>query len=219
MVGISGWKDRRIKLVKDKYGNDVVVFSGWENWEQYYKKYVNEFFWDKDENLVKLDPMFQWQWKQNYPELVVEDIIANRNAMDEMLNDDMRNWLYSILLYRGINKWLFVRYLLIRYKKLVADWRNGAWDRYLRWKKFYDMSYSRRFEMSANEWGKVNYMNGYCKGYYDAMRKVRANLKTLCTTPRYVVWNGGRVGFVVDNKIHQGWLELIKELYDVKFER
>jgi len=62
-------------------------------------------------------------------------------------------------------------------------------------------------------------MKGYWKGYYDAMQKVRADLKTLCCSPRYVVWNGSRPGFVVDKKVSKGWLRLIQELYDVKFEK
>ncbi len=32
MAGISGVKARRIELVKDKFGNDVVVFGGWNRW-------------------------------------------------------------------------------------------------------------------------------------------------------------------------------------------
>jgi len=211
MVGISGIKDRQIQLFKDKYGNDVIVFGGWENWEKYYEKYLDQ----------KLFPNEQWQWKQNYPELVVEDLVEifGTSLYDWWSEEDIRDIGYAELLKRGVNKWLFVRYMLIRYKKLVADWRNGAWDRYIRWKSLYDMAYPRRFEMSANEWGRINYMKGYWKGYYDAMRKVRADLKTLCCSPRYVVWNGSRPGFVVDKKVSKGWLRLIQELYDVRFEK
>lgn len=221
MVGISGNRGRQVELVK-KDGYEVVVFGGWPNWEKYFEKYVNLEFIDKDAKKVELRPELQWQWAQNYPELVVEDIVHNWK-MDSLWNefdtyDDIRDFAYGDLLYRGVNKWLMVRYLLVRYKKWVADERNEAWQRYERWNRLYSMV---DWGGGANiaELDKLSYMRGYWRGYYDAMRKVRADLKTMCMTPRYVIWNGVRPGVVVDEKISQGWLELVKRLYDVRFEK
>ena len=203
MVGISGRRDRQIQLFKDEYGNEVVVFGCWESWEEYYKRYWR----------VGLDPDYQWQWKQNYPELVVEDILSVWDRLNRKDEEWRRNWLYADLLKRGVNKWLFVRYMLIRYKKLVADWRNGAYNLMTK----YEGEIDKRWLGCDIFWNVYKY--GYWKGYYDAMRKVRADLKTMCITPRYVVWNGERPGFVVDRKISRGWLELVKKLYNVRFKK
>ena len=198
MVGVSGAKDRQIELARDELGNEVVVFGGWENWEHYYQEYIKH----------GLKPESQWQWKQNYPELVVEDIIDVFPLLKNKEQEYIRSWLYADLLFRGINKWLFVRYLLVRYKKLVAEWRNEAFENMGKYGK--------------PAWGvgtEIAYQYGYWRGYYEAMRKVRADLKTLCCTPRYVVWNGSKPGFVVDRKISRGWLNLVRNLYDIRFER
>ena len=196
MVGISGNLDRRITLTKDKYGNEVVVFSSWENWEKYYNKY-----WD-----LGLDPVYQTQWKQDFPELVVEDILTVWDRLNRKDENWRRDWLYGDLLKRGVNKWLFVRYMLIRYKKLVAEWRNEAYKKWEQWGRL------------RTKWSPL-YWSGYWRGYYDAMQRVRADLKTLCCSPRYIVWNGSKPGFAVDVKISRGWLSLIQSLYDVKFEK
>ena len=212
MVGISGNLDRQVALTKDKYGNEVVVFSGWENWEEYYAKYRN----------IGLDPIYQWQWKQNYPELVVEDIVANRKPLAGLSDDTARTWLYGDLLKRGINKWLFVRYMLIRYKKLVAEWRNEAYEKMSKHRdSFENKIYNIRSGHELPTWRITEkaYSYGYWKGYYDAMQRVRADLKTLCCSPRYIVWNGSKPGFAVDARISRGWLNLIKRLYDVRFEK
>lgn len=210
---------RQLNLVDDKYGNEVVVFGGWENWEEYYDRYLDLYFVDKDYKRVYLFPEYQWNWKQNYPDLVVEDIVSIRRMLVAMDEDVARSYVYADLLYRGINKWLFVRYLLVRYKKMVADWRNKAYEEFVGFKKMYDAAWPERHKMYADDWGKINYRMGYWEGYYDAMRKVRADLKTLCNTPRFVVWNGSRPGFVVDRNIKKGWLDLISKLYNVRFEK
>jgi len=211
MVGISGWKDRQIEILKDEFGNYVVVFSGWKNWDWYYRLYAGN---------LKIEE--QWQWKQNYPELVVEDIMRIWDRLSRKDDKWKRNWLYADLLYRGVNKWLFVRYLLIRYKKLVVEWRNDA---YRKMKEYESKMRSFSHEVSlfrpyitVNDI-KLAYHYGYWKGYYDAMNRVRADLKTMCNTPRYVVWNGSRPGFVVDKKIRDGWLRLVQKLYNAKFEK
>ena len=212
MVGISGEKDRQILLTKDKYGNEIVVFSGWENCEKYYNKYWN----------VGLDPVYQTQWKQNYPELVVEDILGVWDRLNRKDEDWRRNWLYGDLLKRGVNKWLFVRYMLIRYKKQVADWRDEAYEKMNKCRDSFEHKlHDIRLGYGVPTWRVAEnaYSYGYWKGYYDAMRKVRADLKTLCCSPRYIVWNGSKPGFAVDIKISRGWLNLVQELYNVRFEK
>lgn len=205
MVGISGKRDRQIMIIKDKFGNDVVVFGNWENWEDYYLRYIR----------VGLSPEYQWQWKQNYPNLIVEDILKMWDRLSKKDEEFKRDWLYADLLKRGINKWLFVRYMLIRYKKLVAEWRN---EYYEKWRE-------QREKMVNMEWSdigsiaKEHYQLGYLRGKFEAYRIVRRDLKTLCSMPRFVIWNGSRPGLLVDKKITQGKLRLIEELYNVRFEK
>jgi len=223
MVGVSGVRDRQVDLVK-KDGYEVVVFGGWPNWEKYFEKYMNLAIHDKDGYVNYLYPQYQWQWPQNYPELVVEDIIKEFEYLKRISDDDRRDWLYGDLLYRGINKWLMVRYLLVRYKKWVAEERNKA---YVMWKK--NEPYWNKYNEIVRRKGfgyvptqldvEVAYKYGYWKGYYDAMRKVRADLKTMCMTPRWIVWNGERPGIVADKRISRGWLGLVKRLYNVRFEK
>jgi len=205
MVGISGEKDRQIQLTKDKFGNEVVVFSGWENWEQYYQRYLER----------GLKPEFQWQWKQNYPELVVEDIIDVFPLLENKSQEYVRSWLYADLLFRGINKWLFIRYMLIRYKKLMKDWRDEYYGLWQILKNIIANTETADMETIVKRY----HLLGYFRGKFEAYRIVRADLKTLCNTPRFVVWNGSKPGFAVDKKISRGWLRLIQELYNVRFEK
>lgn len=215
-MGISGKRDRMIEIFKVDNGYQAVVFGGWDKWKHYYDLYRYYRTLDPetlDSVYLGLDPREQLQWKQNYPDLIANDLASLLGRSYGFYDEDhIRNIVYIDLLKRGVNKWLAVRYFLVRYKKLVANWRNGAWNRYIIWKSLYDMAY-------PSELGKDNYMKGYWKGYYDAMRKVRADLKTLCNTPRYVIWNGNRIGVVVSKKISSGWLRLVKELYDIRFDK
>jgi len=215
VVGISGEKDRQIQLIKDKFGNEVVIFGGWENWERYYQRYLNTLIIDRDNNEIYLTPAEQWQWKQNYPELVAEDITANKYEIALKDEIDAKSWVYADLLYRGINKWLFVRYMLIRYKKLVAEWRDEYYGLWQILKNIIANTETADMETIVKRY----HLLGYFRGKFEAYRIVRADLKTLCNTPRFVVWNGSRPGFVVDKKISRGWLRLIQELYDVRFEK
>ena len=99
MVGISGEKDRQIQLTKDKFGNEVVIFGGWENWERYYQRYLNTLIIDRDNNEIYLTPAEQWQWEQNFPELVAEDITANKYEIALKDEIDAKSWVYADLLY------------------------------------------------------------------------------------------------------------------------
>lgn len=233
MVSISGVRDRRVELVK-KDGYEVVVFGGWPNWEKYFEKYISmeldEIKDGKFIKTIKLKPEYQWQWEQNYPELVVKDVLYFTNNDDWIFDspwwteDDLRDFMYGDLLYRGVNKWLMVRYLLVRYKKWVAEERNKAYEEM----KLYEPDFKLYLQkVKSKGYGYVPtqldvdmaYEYGYWKGYYDAMRQVRADLKTMAMTPRYVIWNGKRPGVVVDKKISRGWLELVKRLYDIRFDK
>ena len=210
MVSISGVKDRSVELIR-KDGYEIVVFGGWPNWENYFKLYVGS-----------LKPEEQWQWGQNYPELIVEDIVKNRPYLDELTDDELRNWLYEEMMYRGVNKWLFVRYMLVRYKKLVAEWRNHSYIGYIRYSDWWD-NYKQNVKRRGLAYVPIQgdvmnaYHYAYWKGYHDAMKKVREDLKVMATMPRYVIWNGSKPGVIIDKRIGARHKKLIGELYNVRF--
>ena len=72
------------------------------------------------QNPNEITPNNIWSYKQNHPELVIQDIgsymMKNRNGFNDIpaLLETVRN----SLLARGINKWLKVRRDLIAYKKI-----------------------------------------------------------------------------------------------------
>ena len=217
MVGISGTKSRTVEFIHDDDGNEVIVLGGWENWQKYYTKYREVTFRDGIDNTIVygLRPEEQWQWKQNYPELVVHDMVEF-GVPEDIAHAD--------LMYRGVNKWLFVRYLLVRYKKLVAEKRTMAYDKMKYWEKALKFSrymYKRYgyTEIRVAEQISNAYNYAYWRGYYDAMKSVREDLKVMATMPRYVIWNGSRPGAIIDKRIGARHKELIKELWDIRFRR
>ena len=177
---------RRIELIRKKDGN-FIVFD-WPNWRKYWVKYAAD--------VKEIESM-----RQNYPELVVEDMIRYPMALmrffpTSVSDEDMarceehyRDGIYRILLKRGVNKWLFVRKLLIRYKKWVQ-------------------SEIRKLEREGD------YKNDdYLRGKLDTLREVRKDLKTMCTMPRFVVWNYKEPGFIYSRKRLDGYYRFIKKIY------
>lgn len=67
----------------------------------------------------EITPTTIWMCRQNIPELVVQDAI---NEFD--LNEQQAERLRMILLYRGVNKWLYARRLLIDFKHKVKERLN-----------------------------------------------------------------------------------------------
>ena len=66
------------------------------------------------DNIMTLSKKTIWNYKQNKPSLIVKDIT-------DKYPDICPDFLYSILLKRGVFKWLSVRRDLIRLKE---EWRN-----------------------------------------------------------------------------------------------
>ncbi len=65
-----------------------------------------------DENTI-------WNSKQNHPELVIRDCINHFNLSQEQVMK-----LRFILMNRGINKWLYARYMFIRLKHEVKKMKK-----------------------------------------------------------------------------------------------
>ena len=165
-----GKKARQIEMV-----DGFIVIGGWKNWKKYEEKL--ERYIDKHEI---------WNYKQNTLDLVVDDILQYLGRDDE----EMRDFLYATLVKRGVAKWLYVRQLLIRYKKLVKEMAKDA----------------------------AKKDDEYWRGYRDAMMQVRQDLKSLCNFPRWVLWNGKSAGAIWDKKI-KGWIKVLERLYSVKFRK
>lgn len=92
-----------------------------------------------------------WNFAQNKPSLVVKDIVEKYPDVDP-------DFIYQVLLQRGVFKWLSVRRDLIKVKDL---WKNEI--RNLNYKK------------SQKE-----------KGYYKALLKCRKHIRLLCHSDRWV---------------------------------
>ena len=169
---------REIKLIKDRWGNEVLVFDSWQNWEKYYIELRNAGAVPEEAQL----------WRQNDWDDIVHDLGTDPN------------YTYAVLIKRGVTKWLLIRELLVRYKKLA----KREWELAKEKAKMY---------LLKGDVAKANYWQGYA----DAMFKVRADLKCMCKTPRYIVFNQDKPGFVVDRKIRKGWLHLVRRCLLTRF--
>lgn len=92
-----------------------------------------------------------WNFAQNKPSLVVQDIIDKYPDVDP-------NFIYQVLLQRGVFKWLSVRRDLI---KLKNEWRKEI------------------RELNRKKTQKE-------KGYYKALLKCRVCIRQLCHSERWV---------------------------------
>jgi hypothetical protein len=92
-----------------------------------------------------------WSFAQNKPSLVVKDIIEKYPEVDP-------DFIYKVLLQRGVFKWLSVRRQLIKLKDTMRD-----------------------------EVKKLNHRKtAREKGYHEALIKCRADIRKLCHSERWV---------------------------------
>ena len=104
-----------------------------------------------------------WNFAQNKPSLVVDDLIEMLGHtelgyhMDQEYEKGLKSNLYSVLLKRGVFKWLAVRRDLIKLK--------NAWKQ----------------EIVGLQGRKTEYQKGYLK----ALEKCRADVRALCHSDRW----------------------------------
>lgn len=92
-----------------------------------------------------------WQFEQNKPSLVVKDIVEKYPFIEE-------DFIYEVLLRRGVFKWLTVRREFIRLK--------DKWKAEIR-------------ELNRKKTDKE-------KGYHNALVKCRQEIRKLCHSERFV---------------------------------
>ena len=99
---------------------------------------------------MKCTKLTIWNFKQNKPSLVVKDIIEKYPDVDP-------NFIYTVLLQRGVFKWLSVRRDVIKLKKeMLNEVRN--------------LNHRKTSEE---------------KGYYKAVIKWRGRIRKLCHSARW----------------------------------
>lgn len=112
---------------------------------------------------MRLTPKNIWNFKQNKPSQVVDDVMGLRWGTT-------RDQIYKILLQRGIFKWLAVRRDLIRLK--------NAWKDRLK-----DADFA--FAQAKSENATHPYHTAYLKGYRMALMQCREEVRFLCHSPRW----------------------------------
>ena len=91
-----------------------------------------------------------WNFAQNKPTLIVKDIISEYPDIDP-------DFIYKVLLQRGVFKWLSVRRDLIKLKDVMRK----------------DVSALNRRKTTEE------------KGYHKALVKIRADIRKLCHSDRW----------------------------------
>ena len=112
----------------------------------------------------KVTPQNIWNFRQNNPELIIQDA---RNYLG--LNKEQCQILRIILLARGVNKWLKVRRDLIAYKKQLKH-KIKAIEKIR-------LCYPKRTKEN------LIYMQ-----ISKTLQQVRSTLKCLCKTDRWQIW-------------------------------
>lgn len=115
-----------------------------------------------------------WNYKQNNPELVVQDIKEYLNLTPEQC-DGIR----KILMARGVNKWFKVRRDLIAYKKIVKKQLMEVEVEKI------DLKEKMKVE-GFNE--KLYRQFSIKKEVMKTLMNIRGTLKKMCMTDRWQQW-------------------------------
>lgn len=100
-----------------------------------------------------------WQFRQNKPSLVVRDLLKAVKPSADLI--------YSILLARGVFKWLSVRRDLIKLK--------NVWKEHIKY-----------LEMLRGMYPKSHPEHQYLKGQIKALEDCRKEIRNLCHSERWV---------------------------------
>lgn len=121
----------------------------------------------------EVTPKTIWNFRQNNPELIVDDA---RQYIG--LNEEQCDLLRIILLARGVNKWFKVRRDLIAYKKVIK----------------HEIKRIEKEKTLLKEQIKTSFDEKlYCKylinkELHKKLMQIRSDLKALCMTDRWQLW-------------------------------
>lgn len=141
-------------------------------------------------SILDVNPTNIWNYKQNHPELIIKDL--ERVGASPFIIKVVR----TSMLARGINKWLKVRRDLIAYKKNI---RNDIKELNLlipvlkkqmtsSWVDFKTASTYQVHEYYKN---REQYI--VAKQILKYLNKTRADLKAMCMTNRWQIWEGKKL--------------------------
>lgn len=175
-----------------------VVINNWKNAEKIEKQYIKRV----------VNKKYIWHEKQNNPELIVEELMSKFSGKTILFDREkfLRNWFYSVLLRHGVNKWFFVRKLLIRLNKLYVI-------------KINELLKEAHIEKEKRNFGKYHRLMGEQKAY----NQVREDLNTLFNSPRWVIWNYKNPGMFstigMSRRYKEKFLNLFNKLWNMKFKK
>jgi hypothetical protein len=129
-------------------------------------------------NYPEVSPGKIWNFRQNNPELVVQDAKKHLG-----LDEDQLEALRIFLLARGINKWLKVRRDIIKYKKDIQKEIKQLQEEYKKLRQEL-----RGTEFKSKEFYKLSYQKNLMKARLNCLTKFRGHLKLLCMTDRWQIW-------------------------------
>ncbi len=153
----------------------------------------------------KLDPITNypnpkniWNFRQNHPELIVEDIgrsIDNAFGGDFFtkeqfmkIRNTFTNSTRAFLLARGVNKWFAVRRDLIAYKKQKKHEIKAKLNEIVVIKEARSEA-----EFQSKEFYILNTRHQVAKAELRILMEVRGSLKAMCMRDRWQIWEGKRL--------------------------
>lgn len=139
-----------------------------------------------------------WKFKQNHPEQVIEDLQTYAPDMDEGLLNEIKKLVRQSMLCRGINKWLKVRRDLISYKKILKKQIVSLESSIPKLKEEMTKAYVYKHQVTSGEKTIDEFQNYFhkrieyekTKAILAEVKLIRKNLKALCMTERWQLWQG-----------------------------
>ncbi len=145
--------------------------------------------------LFEATPQNIWNYKQNHPELVIKDL--QQYGVDAFIVSLVR----QSMLCRGINKWLKVRRDLIAYKKIIKhqikdldkiipSLKEQMKNTHVSYKEIL-LNPENIHQLLLFERKHRDYM--IAKEKLKLLQEIRGNLKKMCMTDRWQIWEGKHI--------------------------
>lgn len=150
----------------------------------------------------KLDPIDDqitpeniWNYRQNHPELIVEDLryliqsnLVPADSVDEIQTNYITHMIRRTLLARGVNKWFAVRRDLIAYKKQKKHQITS---------KQAEIRVTKALVNNTEFQSKMFYILNadlkVARAELKILEEVRGSLKRMCMRERWQIWEGKKL--------------------------